>query len=229
MGERTAELLVNEGLIRNAADLFTLGRDDLLALEGFAEKSTDNLLAAIEAAKDRPLAQVVAALGIRSVGGVVARTLARNYHSIHDLSQASVEDLEAIEGIGPHTAEAIVTWFDQHRNRAFVEKLARVGVNVKRKASVEPAGGPLQNTTFVITGTLSRPRREIAALITEHGGKVTGSVSSNTDYLVVGNSPGGSKYNKAQELGTPMIDEAQLREMVSAKESPGQLGLALGS
>ncbi|MGD2177953.1 MAG: NAD-dependent DNA ligase LigA, partial [Anaerolineae bacterium] len=227
MGERTAQLLIDKGLITNAADLYNLDREDLLALEGFAEKSTQNLLAAIEATKDRPLAQVVAALGIQGVGGVVARTLAQHYRSIDDLAHASRDELEAIEGMGPHTAEAIVSWFDHQHNRAFIEKLLRAGVKLEREAPIEPSGGPLEGLTFVITGTLSRPRSEIATLIETHGGHVTGSVSGNTDYLVVGESPGGTKYRRARELGTPMIDEAQLDELISRRSNPGPLTMRL--
>ena len=216
IGERTAELLVNRGLIRNAADLYGLRREDLLALEGFAEKSTDNLMTAIEAAKDRPLAQVISALGIQSVGGVVARTLSRHYETIHDLRQATVEELETIESIGPHTAEAIVAWFNQPHNRAFVEKLEVAGVSLEGERTAPRTDGPLENVTFVITGTLSQPRREIAALIEKRGGKVTSSISRNTDFLVVGDSPGRTKVSRARRLGTTVIDEDQLREMAVA-------------
>lgn len=218
MGERTVELLVANGLIRNAADLYTLRREDLREMEGFAEKSTDNLLTAIEATKDRPLPQVLAALGIEGVGGVVARVLTRHYATIDDLRQASVDELESIEGIGPHTAEAVVTWFRQPRNRAFVEKLERAGVNLERAPRTQPVDRLLEDTTFVITGTLSQPRRDIAALIEKHGGKVTGSVSGNTDFLVVGDSPGSKKVHRAQALGTPIIDEVELRDMTTRKK-----------
>jgi DNA ligase (NAD+) len=220
MGERTAELLVDRGLIRNAADLYSLAPEDLLGLEGFAEKSTQNLLTAIEAAEDRPLAQVIAALGIPSVGGLVARMLSRHYDTIHELRQATKEELEAIEGIGPHIAGAVVTWFNQRQNRAFVEKLESAGVNLEGERHAPRAGGPLEDTTFVITGTLSRPRREIASLIEEHGGRVTSSVSRNTDFLVIGSSPGGTKVRRARQLGTPVIDEDQLRAMTVAEERP---------
>jgi len=219
MGERTVSQLIRAGLIRSAADLYTLKREEVMALEGFAEKSTDNLLDAIEATKDRSLARLIAALGIQGVGGVVARTLARHYESIADLRDANREELETIEGIGPHTAEAVVTWFDHEHSRAFVEKLRHAGVSLERESPVRPATGPLEGLTFVITGTLSRPRREIAGWIEEHGGKVTGSVSGNTDFVVLGDSPGRSKRSKAQELGTPMIDEAQLRRMIEGDES----------
>ncbi len=214
LGEKTVELLVDRELVRNPADLYYLEPDDLLSLEGFAEKSTDNLLAAIDETKDRPLEQIIAALGIQGVGVIVAQTLARHYRSIDELASATREEIEGIEGMGPHTAEAIVTWFQHAHNRAFVEKLRRAGVKLEQEELEEAPAGPLEELTFVITGTLSRPRKEIAALIEEQGGRVTGSVSGNTDYLVVGESPGGNKYNTAQDLGTPMIDEEQLRAMM---------------
>jgi len=243
LGERTAQLLVEHGLVQDGADLYYLKSEDLLPLEGFAEKSVENLLAAIEASKERPLAQVIAALGIRGVGGIVARLLAQRYRSLDELAVASREELEAIEGMGPHTAGAVVEWFARPRNREFVEKLRRAGVKLERspglypeqsrrvaeglEPSVASAEGSLAGLTFVITGTLSRPRQEVAALIEQHGGRVTGSVSRKTDYLVVGESPGGSKYRKAQQLGTPMIEEAQLLEMISAEDEAAQLRLPL--
>jgi DNA ligase (NAD+) len=216
LGERTAQLLVERELVRDAADLYALKRESLLELEGFAEKSTDNLLAAIEASKERPLWRVVAALGIRNVGFTVAQLLTQHYHSLEGLGVADRSSLEAIEGMGPHTAEAVVEWFSRPRNREFVGKLRQAGVELEQEALAEvvPVEGPLADLTFVITGTLSRPRQEMAHMIERHGGKVTGNVSRNTDYLVVGESPGGSKYRKAQQLETPVIDETQLLEMI---------------
>ena len=214
LGERTAQLLVEHGLVRDGADLYYLKRKDLLPLEGFAEKSVDNLLAAIAASKERPLAQVVAALGIRGVGATVAQLLAQHYRSLDELARAGQEELETIEGMGPHTAGAIVEWFSHRPNREFIAKLRRAGVKLEQEKPSVPAAGSLAGLTFVITGTLSRPRQEMAALIEQHGGKVTGSVSRKTDYLLVGESPGGSKYRKAQQLETPMIDQVQLLKMI---------------
>ncbi len=215
LGERTAQLLVERGLAQDPADLYYLKREDLLKLEGFAEKSADNLLAAIEASKERPLAQVIAALGIRGVGGTVAQLLARHYRSLDELAAAGREELEAIEGLGPHTAGAIVEWFANPRNREFIEKLRRAGVKLEQEAPAAPIEGPLVGLTFVITGTLpTMSREEATRLIEQHGGRVTGSVSHRTDYLVVGEAPGGTKYRRAQQLGVPMIDEAQLLKMI---------------
>lgn len=220
IGERTVELLVKAGLVNNAADLYGLARQDLLTLDGFAERSVDNLLGSIEAAKDRPLARIIAALGIRGVGTAVAQVLAERYGSVHDLAQTSIDELESIEGIGPHTAEAVVTWFGLQRNHVFVSELRHAGVNLARSGPISPSEGPLEGMTFTITGTLSRPRREIAGLIERHGGRVTNSVSRNTDFLIVGESPGESKVTQAQTLGTPVIDEERLRELVDRGRLP---------
>jgi DNA ligase (NAD+) len=232
MGERTVQLLVEQGLIDDAADLYGLEskRERLLSLEGFAEKSVDNLLAAVEATKERPLAQVLAALGIRGVGWTIAQLLAQHYRSLDELASVSQEELEAIGGMGPHTASAIVEWFERPRHRQFVEKLRRAGVKLEQERVVAPVAGALSGLTFVITGTLpTLSREEATRLIEQHGGKVVGSVSGNTDYLLVGEAPGGTKYRKAQQLGTPMIDEAQLLGMMTGQEGVGggQLRLSL--
>ncbi len=217
LGEKTAALLVERGLVRDVADLYFLTKEDLLSLEGFADKKAENLLAAIEASKDRPLERLLTGLGIRYVGGVVAEILARHYGSIEALAQASQEELEQIEGVGPRIAQAVVQWFQRPRHREIIEKLRRAGVRLTAERPVEEGPKPLEGLTFVITGTLSRPRDEIAALIEQHGGRVTGSVSRRTSYLIVGESPGGTKYRRAQELGIPMIGEAELMAMLEGR------------
>ena len=219
LGERTARLLVERGLVEDAADLFTLRSEDLLALEGFAEKSVEKLQAAIAASRGRPLEQVIAALGIRGVGWVIARLLTQQYNSVDALAQAAQEELEAIAGMGPHTASAIVDWFSRPRHQEFVEKLRRAGVKLAQEAPAHAKEGPLVGLTFVITGTLSQPREEVAALIERHGGKVVSSVSTKTSYLVVGEAPGGTKFRKAEQLGVPMLEEAQLLEMVQSTDT----------
>jgi DNA ligase (NAD+) len=218
-GSRMAEQFVKEGLLKDVADFYYLQRDNILSLEGFAEKSTDNLLAAIEASKDRPLWRLIIALGIRFVGSVVAQLLTEHYSSIDELMAATQEELQAIPGLGPNTAGSIVEWFGRERHRALIEKLRRAGVRMKERAEVaEEIPQTLAGLTFVITGTLpSMSRDEAQALIERHGGKVTASVSSNTDYLLVGEAPGGAKYNKARELGVPMIGEVELLGMVQSR------------
>lgn len=215
LGARTVQLFVEKGLLRDAADLYSLRREDILALEGFAEKSTDNLLAAIETTKDRPLQRLLTALGIRGVGWIVAGALATHFGSVDRLMAASEEELQEIEGMGPHTAASIVEWFGQERNRQFIERLRAAGIRMSEAGAPSERPQPLAGLTFVITGTLPSMSRERAkALIEEHGGKVSGSVSSKTSYLLVGDKPGGTKYNAAQKLGVPMVDEAGLLAMI---------------
>lgn len=215
LGEKTAQLLVDRGLVHDIADLYFLGREDLLGLEGFAEKKAENLRAGIAASKGQPFGRVLTALGIPQVGGVVAETLAHHFRSVDRLAQATEEELQQIPGIGPEIARAVAEWFRRPRHREIVEKLRRAGVKLAEEAPVVEAGPqPLAGLTFVITGTLSRPREEVAAMIERAGGKVTDSVSRKTDYLVVGEAPGGTKYRRAQELGVPMINEDELMRMM---------------
>jgi len=213
LGEKTAALLVDKGLVQDVADLYSLRAEDLVSLEGFAEKKAENLIAGIAASKEQPLNRVLAALGIRYVGATVADILARHYGSLDALAAATKEELQAVEGVGPRIAEAVIDWFDRPRHRQIVEKLRRAEVRLVAELPAETGPQPLAGLTFVITGTLSRPRDEVAATIEAYGGKVTGSVSGRTDYVIVGESPGGTKYRRAQELGVPMIDEAELEKL----------------
>jgi len=215
-GSRQAKKFVELGLTKDLADLYYLKPEHLLLLEGYAEKSVENFLDSIKASKKQPLWRLITGLGIKQVGSTVAQLLTRHYASLEELMAASQAELEAIEGLGPHTAGSIVRYFSQKRNRKLIEKLRDAKVNMRRlPEEVEAVRGPLGGLTFVITGTLpTMSREEAARLIEEHGGKVTGSVSRNTDYLLVGENPGGTKYNRAQELGIPMVDEEGLRLMV---------------
>jgi DNA ligase (NAD+) len=215
LGIRIVEQLVEAGLVRDVADLFTLQKEQLLALEGFAEKKADNLLAAIAAARERPLARLINALGIRGVGEVGAAELARHYPDLQALAEAGLDDLQQIEGIGPNIAQSIVDWFARPANRRVLEKLR--GAGVWPRAEVRPPPGSeqlaLSGQTFVVTGTLAGfTREEAKAFIEAHGGKVTDSVSKKTSFLVVGEGAG-SKLAKAQALGVPVLDEAGLRRL----------------
>lgn len=218
-GTRQTENFVQLGLLKDAADLYFLKAKNLLHLEGFAEKATENLLESIAASKDRPLWRLITALGIRHVGSTFAQTLSRHFASIDDLMRASEDDLLGVDGIGLEIAKSIVLWFSQPRNRRYIKKLRKAGVQMTRKKEEAAAvTGTFAGMTFVITGTLPTMSREAATrLIEEQGGKVVGIVSGNTDYLVVGAEPGGTKYDKAQELGTKMISEAQLRRLAKGK------------
>lgn len=215
-GSRQAEKFVELGLIKDLADLYYLEEEDLLSLEGYAEKSVENLLASIERSKEQPLWRLITGLGIKHVGNTVAQLLTSHYASLDDLMAASQAELEDIEGLGPHTAGGIVRYFSQERNRKLIEKLRKAGVRMTRLAEeAEAVRGPLEGLTFVITGTLpTMSREEASRFIEEHGGKVTVSVSRNIDYLLVGADPGGTKYSRARDLGVQMIDEEGLRRMV---------------
>jgi DNA ligase (NAD+) len=213
-GIKIAEQLIQAELIRDVGDIYSLDqhREQLLALESFAEKKVDNLLAAVEASKSQPLVRLVTALGIQGVGGVVARTLVSAFPSIAALASASVEDLEAVEGVGPHIAHSVVDWFSRPRHQQVLAKLGQLGLQMEASAP-DQAPQPLAGLTFVITGTLpSMSRDQARAFIEARGGKVTGTVSQKTNYLLLGENPG-SKLAKAQSLGTEVIGEEALRNL----------------
>lgn len=214
-GFQTGALLIEQGLIRDVADIYYLKRDDLLALEGFKDKKVDNLLAGLEASKQRSPERLLTALGIRFVGNVVAGLLLDKLGSIDAIAAADQERLEKIEGVGPQTAAAVVAWFAEPPNRQLLEKLRAAGLRFEAEKPETTGPQPLDGLTFVITGTLpTLSRDEAKALIEQYGGKVTGSVSGKTDYLLAGEAAG-SKLDKAQKLGVPILDEAGLREMLA--------------
>jgi DNA ligase (NAD+) len=215
LGIKIVEQMIENGLIKDVADLYTIKAEDLLNLEGYAEKRVENVLAAIEASKQQPLNRLITALGINGVGEVMAADLSARYSTLDLLKTASLEELQSIEGVGPNIAQAIVDWFANPVNVALVEKLRSVGVwPVAEIGKVHEGTQELAGLTFVITGTLPNyGRDDMKELIQQHGGKVTGSVSKNTSYVVVGESAG-SKADKAQELNIPMISEAQVLAML---------------
>ncbi|MCA9882352.1 MAG: NAD-dependent DNA ligase LigA [Anaerolineae bacterium] len=297
MGPETVKALIDANLINDEADIYYLEADSILALEGFADKKVDNLLQSIENAKHRPLAQLLASLGIDGVGGVVANLLADRFHSMQMLIEttsaikaqenaflesiapllsvetsdpdaaraktrlskplvelapryvdasdlgsklsrllkpilsidssvpveaiaerlqiltATAKSLLTIEGLGPILASNVVNWFADDYHQELLAKMERAGVNMVAE-KVEKEGTSLDGLKFVITGTMSVPRDDIKALIEAHGGKVSGSVSKNTDYVVVGESPG-SKADKASQLGVTILSEDDLRAMVN--------------
>jgi DNA ligase (NAD+) len=215
LGIRIVEQLVQEGLVHDVADLYTLRREDLLKLEGFAEKKADNLLQAVAESRSRSLARLLTALGIRGVGEVSAADLASAFPDLDLLSRAGLDDLQTVEGIGPNIAQAIVDWFARPANRQVLEKLRSAGVwpRAEKPAARSEAEQPFAGLTFVVTGTLPTLSRDGAReYIQERGGKVTDSVSKKTSYLVLGEAPG-SKLDKARELGVPVVDEVGLRKL----------------
>ncbi|MBN1135014.1 MAG: NAD-dependent DNA ligase LigA [Anaerolineae bacterium] len=212
-GVRQAELFVEKGLIHDVADIYHLAAGPLLELEGFADKKVRNLLAAIEASKQRPAGRLLGALGVQGIGAVNAQTLMDHFRSLEALAAASPDELRQVPGVGPKLADSIAGWFSHEPNRRLVDKLKAAGVRTTVQP-VRPAGAqPLQGLTFVITGTLpSLSREQAAGLIQAHGGKVTGAVSGSTDYLVAGEKAG-SKLDKALKLGIKVVDEVELRRM----------------
>ncbi|MCB0061114.1 MAG: NAD-dependent DNA ligase LigA [Caldilineaceae bacterium] len=220
-GIKQAELFVQEGFIHDLADIYYLPWEKIAELEGYKEKRLQKLQAGIEESKSRPLHRLVTALGIRFVGEVVAELLMAHFPDIDALMAASGEELSAIDGIGPKIAESIVEFFALEPNRALVQKFAEAGVGLPEQAAQPTAVAPVAaqafaGLTFVVTGTLpSWSRDEAQEFIKAHGGKVTGSVSNKTSYLVVGENAG-SKLTKAEQLGIPTLSEEELRNMGTA-------------
>jgi DNA ligase (NAD+) len=209
LGEERVHQLVEAKLIEDAGDLYSVRHEQLVALERMGDVSAKNLVDGIEASKARPLARVLVGLGIRHVGPTAARALAVEVGHIDKIAAASEEELVAVEGVGPVIAQSIAAWFTVPTNRALVEKLRAAGVNLEGPAAPE---GPteeqtLTGRTFVLTGGLEGfTRDEAGAAVAARGGKITGSVSKKTSYVIVGENPG-SKLAKAEELGVTLLDE----------------------
>ena len=217
MGEKLALRFLEEGLISDVADIYDLTAERLQELEGFGEVSARNLIEAIEESKKEPFGIVLFALGMEGVGYVTAQALAEHFGTIDALVGATTEQIEEVEGVGPIMAEQLREELSEEETLALIERLRERGLNLELSESERRAeGGPLDGKTLVITGTLPELSREQATnLIRRAGGKVTGSVSKKTDYVVAGDSPG-TKLAKAQDLDVEIIDEAKLRDLVGA-------------
>ena len=215
LGEKQVKRFLDDGLIADAAGIYELTAEQLTGLEGFGEVSAANLLDAIEQSKRMPFARVLFALGLDGVGSVTAEALARHFGSIDDLLAAGEERIEEVDGVGPILAESIVEQLSDEATLELIADLRRQGLRFELDESERRAEeGPLKDRTFVLTGTLPDLSREQATdLIKAAGGKVTGSVSKKTDYVVAGDSPG-SKLAKAEKLGVEIIDEVALRGLV---------------
>ena len=212
LGEALVNQLTECGLVRNVADLYKLTTDDLLKLERMGEKSAENVLGEVEASKNLPLERVIYGLGIRMVGERTAQFLAEHFGSLDAIMNASAEELEEVNEVGPRIAESIVEFFADEHNRKLVDDLREAGL--KFKGQKKEKGTKLAGKTFVLTGTLERHTRDEAKkMIEDAGGRVSGSVSKKTDYVVAG-SDAGSKLDKARELGVSMIGEEQLEQLV---------------
>jgi DNA ligase (NAD+) len=211
MGDVLVAQLTDRGLVKNVADIYKLTKKDLLSLERMGDKSAENVLKEIEASKKLSLERVIFGLGIRFVGERTAQFLAEHFGSIEALMKATVEELEEVNEVGPRIAESIREFFDEPANRELVKRLEAAGLAFK--GAKKERGTKLSGKTFVLTGTLTRfTRDEAKKLIEDAGGRVSGSVSKKTDYVVAG-TEAGSKLDKAKELGVPVIDEAEMEKL----------------
>ncbi len=213
LGEKLAKKLFDLGLIKDVSGIYGLEAEQLAPLEGFGEKSAENLIRAIEKSKGQPFDRVLFALGIRHVGAVTAQLIAERFSGRNLLDGVEVEELSEIDGIGEVVAKAVVEYFGLEDNRELAGKLMKLGLDFGSIEAGSPEG-PLSGKKFVITGTLSEPRSTFASRIEEAGGSVTSSVSKNTDYVLAGEEAG-SKLDKANSLGVAVLDEAGFEELLS--------------
>ena len=220
MGESLTAALIDAVLVKDVADIYSLKSEQLMALERMGDKSSENVIAAIEASKGRPLDRLIFALGIRHVGWETARLLAQAFPNMDALTNASLEELTAVPSIGPKIAESIVAYFQEEKNRQGISKLKAAGVDPQQELREAAGPGPLAGLSFVLTGGLESMTREQAeAGIRALGGSVSGSVSKKTSYVVLGADPG-SKLQKAIKLGTRQLGEAELLEMLAEAAPP---------
>ncbi len=215
LGPAVAAKLIEKGYVKDAADLFTLTKDQLLTLEGYKQKSADNLYSAIQTARGRGLAKLVYGLGIRGIGERAAQLLADHFGDMDALERATAEQVNEIPGMGPILADSVALFFENPGTKDLLAKLRAAGVNMQNRKTI--AGNALAGAVFVLTGTLpTLSRKEAEAIIVQNGGRVSASVSKNTSYLLLGESPG-DKYDKAKELGTPVLSESELLILIDSK------------
>jgi DNA ligase (NAD+) len=213
MGEALVAQLIDRGLVKNVADIYDLTKKDLLSLERFADKSAQNILNEIQSSKQLPLERLIYGLGIRFVGERTAQFLAEHFGSMEALASATGEELQNVNEVGPRIAESIAEFFSIPANRKLIDRLRAAGLALKGEK--KERGTKLAGKTFVLTGTLEKyTRDEARKMIEDAGGKVTGSVSKKTDYVVAG-SDAGSKLDRAKELGVAVIDEKEMESLAS--------------
>lgn len=219
MGEKNVVALVDAGLVHDLADIYTLTHGQVIALDRFAEISTNNLIAAVQAVKTPPLPRFIFGLGIRHVGSQTAIDLAEHYGNLDKLAHTTLDELLQIDGIGEVVAESILAWFADPDNEKLLEKFDRLGVRPHYESH---ARGPLHGKSFVVTGTLqSMSRDQAGEKIRALGGTFQSSVGKDTTYLVVGANVGASKLKKAEKLGTTQIDEARFVKIIGGKDATG--------
>jgi DNA ligase (NAD+) len=215
VGEQSVRRLWDLGLVRSLPDLYRLTKEQLMELEGYGEISATNAIESIQASKQVPFHRVLFGLNIPDVGWVTAQNLARHFENVDRLVDASQEEIEEVEGIGPERAEAIAEWFSDKANRQLVEELRSLALRFEIGDELKPVEGPLTGKTYVITGTLERfTRDEAAEALEARGAKVLNSVSGKTTGLIVGEEPGNSKLTKARKLEVPLLTEQDLLKLL---------------
>lgn len=218
VGEQFVRRLWQLGLLRSMPDLYRLQLEQLLELDGFQEKSATNVLTSIEASREQPFSRVLFGLNIPDVGWVTAQNLARHFGAVDRLLDASQEEIQDVDGIGPDRAESIAEWFSDEQNRTLVHELRELGLTFEAGEAEKPVEGPLTGSQYVLTGTLEGfTRDEAAAALASLGAKVADNVSKKTTGVIVGENPG-SKAAKAEKASVPILSEADLRELV--KDAP---------
>jgi len=216
LGEKIVDQLVEKKMVKDVADLYALKQDEVAELERMAEKSAQNLLEEIAASKKNALSRLIFALGIQFVGERTGQLLAEHFSSLEEFAAAKTEELENVNEVGPKVAASIVEFFSEAANRKIIKKLRDQGVRPTAEKR-EVKSQKLAGKSFVFTGGLAnRSREEAGELVLQHGGKVSGSVSKKTDYVVVGTDPG-SKYEKAKELGVTVLSESEFEKLLGLK------------
>jgi DNA ligase (NAD+) len=216
LGEKIVDQLVEKGMVKDVADLYSLKVEEVAELERMAEKSAQNLIDEIQGSKKQPLARLIYALGIQFVGERTGQLLAEQFSSVEELAGATTEQLENVPEVGPKVASSITEFFGEPANRNVIKRLNKAGVRPTAEKRVVKSQ-KLAGKSFVFTGGLAnRSREEAGVLVQQHGGKVSSSVSKKTDYVVVGTDPG-SKYDKAKELGVATLTEGEFEKLIGAK------------
>ncbi|MFC1808298.1 NAD-dependent DNA ligase LigA [Candidatus Omnitrophota bacterium] len=213
LGVAIVDQLIDSNLVADYADIYKLSFEDIVKLERMAERSAQNLLDGIERSKTQPLSRLIFALGIRHVGVNAADILAQEFGSIDKLSQQDLESLVSVDEIGPIMAESIIDFFERSHTKKILDKLTKAGLNMREES--KKRSGKFSNKTFVLTGGLQKySRNQVQDIIKSHGGKISSSVSSKTDFVLAGSDPG-SKYDKAKKLGVNIITESEFNQMIS--------------
>ncbi|HFS66617.1 MAG TPA: DNA ligase (NAD(+)) LigA, partial [Flavobacteriia bacterium] len=215
LGNKTIDLLVDKGLLHDISDIYRLKKEDLEQLEGFNEKSANNLIKSIEKSKTKPFDKVLYALGIRYIGENTAKILANHFKNMDKLIQAKAEEISSINGVGPAVANSLKSFLSNPENLKLIGELKNIGLQFQMNSENKPLDNKLQHKSFVVSGTFQHfSRDEIKNSILEHGGIINNTVSKNTDYLLAGSNPGPAKMKKANEYGVQIIDEDTYLQMI---------------